>query len=76
MGAPNFPVSRQRREHGSTPRALERKSQEIKKKEKEKKESATHLLREFKYLCNVIKNNKIPAKQGLSFKGNLRSAAS
>lgn len=71
MGAANFPVSPQRREHGRAPKAHERKSQGEKKKR-----STTYALGEFKYLCNVIKNNKILAKQGLSFKGNLRSAAS
>lgn len=73
MGATNYPVPRQQREHGRIPKAHERKSQ---KETTTAKKSSTHLLGEFKYLCNVIKNNKIPAKQRLSYKGNLRSAAS
>lgn len=43
MGAPNFPVSRQRREHGRTPRAHETKSQKKKRKGKEKRKHYTSI---------------------------------
>lgn len=59
MGAPNFPVSRQRREHGRTPRAHERKSQ---KKKRKRKKKALHIYWEnsniYVMLLKIIKSQQ------------------